>query len=285
MPFLLLLVVALVVFVLLVGAFVRPDDKQLSLFGDLYSVPLTAGNVEMVRLFIWRSRIFRAVGAIITIVGYLLLAWATGDVPLELSPFGVLAVGYGAGAIVGELTRPRLDDVRSASLERRTVSDYVTPWVWVPIMVLSLASVLFTALLPVWGSSIGQFDDVVSVNQVMMTSSGLLVLVLLGAAAARRAVQSPDPKGEPDRNAARHAIRSAAIGSVLGASLMTASVSFQMSFQSLFSLQGNVLAGVVSVLGALLGMAGFFLAIRTLPRFGFFRRNLPAVPASGQVAA
>ena len=281
--FLVLLVA--VVLIVVVGAFVRPDDKQLSLFGDLYSVPLTEGNVELLRLFIWRSRIFRAVGTMIAVALYSIVGWVTGNALLGINPFAAIALGYGAGAIVGELTRPQLDVARTASLERRTVSDYVTPWVLVPAAVLAGSSLVFTVLLPLWGSSIGQFDDVTSVGEVTATSAGLLAIMALGAVAARRAVQSPDPKGEPDRNAARHAIRSAAIGSILGVVLLLASVSFQITFQSLFNIDGSGIATAISVLCALLGMAGFFLAIRTLPRFGWWRSNLPQVPAAGRAQA
>ena len=121
----------------------RPSERHLALFGERYAVPVTDGNRRILGFAIWWSRLWRLLG---TLAAFGALALAGVWTEVEVHPLLTAGLGYGLGAAVGELARPR-PGVASprAMLARRGITDYVRPWVCAllgAVTVAALASIV-----------------------------------------------------------------------------------------------------------------------------------------------
>ena len=200
------------------------SDDDAAAFAAAYAVPPTEQNVELLRTTLQRSRRFRRIGGLLVVVPGVILASSAGFWTIVV----LFAAGFAAGSLTDELTRPRPRPARqTASLERRSVSTYVEPWV---LGVLALTAVAAAAQIASalrltpggeWfvyapGPSVGRWVTSMPSQRVIIALGGAAVaVVVLGAVMLRRLVRVPAPVEPPEQAAVQHAIRSATVVSVV----------------------------------------------------------------------
>lgn len=256
--------------------FGRPSATALALFSDTYSVPVTDENRALLERYIRGSRSLRMVGVLIA-TGLLGLVMATTDDSTNATFY--LGTGYGLGAVAYELGR-RAPGSGAAALSTRRLDDYVNPLInrlLLAIVVVGVAAYSLTLGFepqPDANASV-QVDGFRALGAAAI--GGLFVALVAG----RRIIRGPQPVISPAIDAAQHAIRTAGLMSLVGLALMTGSILCLGGFQLQQSHAPSWLATVVVAAGAPLGivgsLVGFFLAIRSLPRFAPFWRELPDV--------
>ena len=202
----------------------------------------------------------------------------------------MLGVGYALGATVGEVFRPRPapPDRRRASLDVRSITDYVRPWVLVG-MAMSTVALILTLLRylqldalhvdrvdPPWV----ELDRTAAIVLTTVLVLGAGITVVLGQFLARR----PQRVESGEIAAVEHAIRSSAIVSLSGCGLMlTGAGTMFLAMRVSWLASGTDVAfrslhGWVHVFGFLATFTGLMLSWRAIPRFAPFWRRLPAVP-------
>jgi hypothetical protein len=289
MAFAIQLVVAAVVVLAFAGLLLRwPTDRHVGLFADTYCVPVTAANHRVLALYIWWSRAWRFGGGAIGLIGGAIIGRVT-EVDAGDSWPVLIALGYGVGAAIGELVRPRprsLGGRRQAALERRGVGSYVHTWVGWAIATMSVASIV-SLLMYVdiaddhsvervrWG--LADSASVVAATVAALIAAALAMLV------ARRTARRPQPAEPAQFEAVHHAIRSAAIMSLLGAALMLvglATINTASQTALIDTDQSEAVRWIHNTLAFtafVAFVAGFLLSIRSIPRFGSPWRRVPVV--------
>lgn len=273
---------AVLVGVVLTG-FVRAGDTAVALFADAYSVPIDGHSRDLVERYVTSSRRFRLMG-VLGGIGFLVGYAVLNDGGTEI--VGPLATGYGVGAATFEaVRRPPKGGV--ASLARRRLYDYVRrPFVIGLWLTAGAASAVFAMALLFGGDLDAEDAARIEVfggrSQTETTVIGVasLAVTLLLASLARRIVRSPQPVVVASVDAAQHAIRSAGLISLVG--LMFWAVTGVGSAGTALAVDpespGWLRAMGWSLLPVVLttSVVGFFLTVRSLPRFAPFWRPLPA---------
>jgi hypothetical protein len=281
-------IVVLMAVALFNGALAWPTDRHLALFGSTYEVPITATNRRPLAMFIWWSRAWRIGGAVLAFVVARIIEAFSGTT--DVAGVLVLGVGYALGATVGEAFRPRpaRPDRPQASLDVRTITDYVRPWVLVAMavgavsMLLTLARFLQLDALPrdrddpPWI----ELDRTVAIVITSLLVLGAGTTVVLGQFLARR----PQRVESSDIAAVEHAIRSSAIVSLTGCGLMLTGVGTVVLMMRISWLSGGTdialrsLHGWFHAIGLVAMLTGLVLSWKSIPRFAPYWRQLPTVP-------
>lgn len=275
----------------------RPSDHSVAAFAKSYAVSLTSRNVEQLRTYIQWSRRWRLSG----VVAFAALVGVLDRTTESNSPqWWLLAIGYSAGSLVGELLRPddRPPDVSIATLTRRGVGDYVTMRFSAVVGAVFVASLVPAAYLLLTNP---QRPWIERANPPGSRPQDWFVIALAALScmisltcwlAARSLAQAPAPADTPDRQAARHAIRSSAIISVIGgATMIIGSIGIKLC-SAANTVNGYVDdSAVMSWLLALCTVAcmvgttwGAILTLTTIPRLAPFIGRLPTVPQPGPQA-
>ncbi len=268
---------AIFVLIFIVSGLVRPSDREVRRFAKIYTVPLTTRNVPTIRSTIQRSRRFRLLGALVAWLAGLALTLTT-----EVEPgWTLLLAGYVLGAVVAQLTSPR-PPTQKARLERRSVTDYVRPWLVGLASLTSLGAVAMTIRRAINGGSGTVYGVELSATSVVAVSIGLLAFIGLCAVIVNQVVDQPAPTVGPDVDAAMHAARSASLMSIFGIIVMTstATIGAATSVVGTESIEGLSLYALI--VSWFLGIVGFFLSVRSLPRF-LPNFDLPDMPVQGVV--
>lgn len=255
------------VFPLVVGTvfllgFRRPSDRVLAVFSDVYAVPVTAINRQLLEHYIRWSRTGRLTG--------LLAGLAVSVVMPDGSRMLWVIAGYGLGAVVAELTRPHVPG-SAATLRPRRMTDYVGR----ELIALLVVSATVVAVGLICGGLGGGRGDVRSDSLgVAAAAAGYLVLAIV---AAGRIVRAPQPVTDRHLDAAEHAVRSSALIALVGLSLLAVgqlgTVAWQMTMNGSLRSIGLVVVWV----SGLLALGGAVLTFRSLPRFAPFWRKLPEI--------
>ncbi|MEM8708525.1 MAG: hypothetical protein AAGE98_18820 [Actinomycetota bacterium] len=274
------------VFVVLIAAVVfitglfPPSATTLALFSDLYEVPITAENRPMLERYIRGSRICRMVGVLVAAAGLTVVVVTTDGGGNTLFYLGV---AYGLGAVAYELFR-RAPGPGGANLTRRHLDDYVNPWINRLLLVAIAVGVIVYVLSFVFEPRPDQTPSL-EIESYRTISTVALVGLAAAALAARRIVQAPQPVISPAVDAAQHATRTAGLMSLVGLALMAAGVVTAGAVEIGRSDAPTVFGDVVSIVGMSLSIVasflGFFLTVRSLPRFAPFWRKLPDVEPAG----
>ncbi len=194
----------------------RPDEWARGM-----GVELTARNEAFIRSYIARTRVLRAVGAavgVLTPVLYSAFTERTLPVPFDFGLFDAL-VGYLVGAVIAEITvRRPMAEVRTASLVRRVVADYL-PAGYTITMRASAAIAL--VLIPLFRTLPQRESDVAQVEMLPAILAGSMILVVLVGVEFLQhyLVGRPQPAVEADLLAADDAIRSASVHALAGAGI------------------------------------------------------------------
>lgn len=280
------MVFALVLFVVVVAValagFGRPSDTTLAAFSDTYSVPVDEESRPLLEKYIRGSRSLRMVGVA--------LGLATGSAVLALTDqsvnmTGYGAIGYGLGAVTYESFR-RAPGPGGATLARRRLDDYVAPMInrlLYAVTAFGIASWALSFMYAPDPAAASRFE----LNGYRVAGAVSIGCLVLAALAGRRIIRSPQPVISRSIDAAQHAVRTAGLISLVGLSLMASGV---LAFGGVEVVQGDPPLAVTIGLGwlgvplaVLASMLGFFLTIRSLPRFAPFWRRLP--PIEGQAAS
>jgi hypothetical protein len=287
------LVLVLIAVAVFNGALAWPTDRHLTLFASTYEIPVTAANRTPLARYIWWSRAWRIGGAMLAFVVARIIE-AFNDPTGFVDYAGVLAlgVGYAIGATVGEAFRPRpaRPDRPQASLDVRSITDYVRPWVLIAVAV-STVTLIVTLLRflrlegldprarrrdPMW---VG-LDPPTAIALVTLLVLGAGATLLLGQFLARRPLRIESS----EIAAVEHAIRSSAIVSLTGCGLLLTGVgtAFFMVQVSWLSSDTDIalrsLHGWIHAIGLVATFTGLMLSWKSIPRFAPFSRRLPAVP-------
>lgn len=271
----------------------RPSDRSVAAFARTYGVPLTPHNVDQARRYIQWVRRWRA-GATVAVT----LGAAAVTAVLERESFAwwlAVAIGYGAGTLVGELARPveRRTDRAAASLEQRRVGHFVSPrlpWVVVGVMAASFVPAVFLLIdNPVrpWNGVVDAPRDAGLRPQdwyVAVLVLASIVASVVAVAGARALARAPMPADTNDRMAARHAIRSAAILSVLAASMVVSGAVTAKLGNTAVLLDGDAstlvqwINSIAGIGGGLASLTALVATFTTIPRLAPLERRLPPVP-------
>lgn len=269
----------------------RPPGRSIAAFAKQYWVPLTPHNVEQLRRYIQWTRRWRLAGvaAAFSLAGI----W---NVVTERStsswvPF---VVGYGVGSMIGELTRPaeRPASTAIATLQQRTVSDYVSTTLIKTTIIVFIAGLVPAAYLLLSNPQRPWVDRIEPLGQ---RPQDWLVVLLVAASvataaacwlASRLLAQAPAPADSPDRQAVRHAIRTSAIISVFGVAIMTLGAIGAKLGGSAITMNNVVdrtevmswVLGVCTFGCGLVAIAGGLLTLTSVPHLGPFSGRLPTVP-------
>lgn len=274
---------AIVLVGVVVTGFLRAGDTAVALFADTYSVPIDDHNRELVERYVTSSRRFRLVGVLCG-VGYLVGYAIVSESGTEI--VGPLATGYGAGAATFELVR-RPPMGGAASLARRRLSDYVSAPFVIGLRLAAALTIGVFGLGLLFGGDLGagetpRLEVFGGRSDAATTAIGVVSLgvALLLALLARRIVRSPQPVVVASVDAAQHAIRSAGLISLVGLMYWTVT-GVGMAGAALAIDTGS--PGWLRVIGWSLlpvvlatSVVGFFLTVRSLPRFAPFWRTPPA---------
>lgn len=281
-------IVVLIGVALFNGALVWPTDRHLALFGSAYEVPITPDNRRPLAMYIWWSRAWRIGGAVVAFVIAQIVEAITDTT--DLAGVLVLGVGYALGATVGEVFRPRptRPDRPRASLDVRSITDYVRPWVLVAMAASAAATIVALArFLQLDAIHVDRVDPpwveldrttAIVITAVLLLGAG--ITVVLGQFLARR----PQRVESSEIAAVEHAIRSSAIVSLTGCGLMLTGVGTMFLATGVSWLASGTevalrsLHGWVHVIGFFATFTGLMLSWRAIPRFAPFWRRLPAVP-------
>jgi hypothetical protein len=252
-----------------------PSERHLALFGERYAVPVTDGNRWILGFAIWWSRLWRLLG---TLAAFGALALAGVWTEVDVHPLLTAGLGYGLGAAVGELTRPR-PGVASprAMLARRGITDYVRPWVCALLGAVTVAALASTvSFLVVLRSTDAAARRLLDASGPATALLGAAAIVVAGAsvASAHGLARRPQPVDALEREAAQHAIRSASIVSLLGGALLLVGTATVVAASGVVLIDGDLAEpirwahGLLLYLGIGGAVTGFFLGVRAIPRFG-----------------
>lgn len=278
----------------------RPTDRSVALFSDNYSVPLTSTNVELLRSYIWWSRAWRIGPTVLVVIVLDLVGLVDdgGNAPLDISVQLVITT-YAIGTLIGEFLRPRPDTstTATASMNRRSVTDFVSYW-FVGMCAAALTAVVVGAAwhLTHAGSDAGWFayapTDGIGWGQrfapwyVSVVGGGAVFIAVATWLTAIRLAQAPMMRVQSDRRAVDHAIRTAALLTIGGAALLAvAGIGYHLTNTATAASQGDGtvwqwLLGITKVVSALAALAGGYLTWTAIPRFSAIWRRLPDVPAA-----
>ncbi len=215
-----------------------PSDGPVVAFAEFYDIPLTNGNVEILRRTLRRSRVFRILGALFALAAlFAAVAIELVGAPGIWRILSAIAVGFALGSVVDELSRrPMIDESAptEASLDSRTVRTYVERRVLGAMVLTVVAAVgqiaVAWSLIPRSGwfmyapgddTPIG-FGSPLSLRQIVVWAALGASAVVLSLIALRRIVRAPAPvqHRRPDLAAAAHGVRTAGVLSVVGAILV-----------------------------------------------------------------
>lgn len=210
------------------------DARHVAGFAELYAVPLTTETTDLIRSTLTRTRRFRAIGAAATVTaGTITIARFAGWWSVGLwTVVGLVAVGFGLGLVVDELTRPDLSTSSPvATLERRSVRTYVERWV-IAFGVFMLAVVVVQLWFAI---DLGRVDGLLtpdttsngfSLRGQAVVAIGLFLAVVLSAIGLLlpRLVRRRFDATEPERAAVFHALRTSAVSALVGAALLVVGV-------------------------------------------------------------
>ena len=281
-------IVGLMAVALFNGALAWPTDRHLAMFGSAYEVPITPHNRTPLAMYIWWSRAWRIGGAAVAFVVATIIE-AVSDTT-DLAGALVLGVGYAVGATAGEAFRPRpaQTDRPRASLEVRSITDYVRPWVLVAIAISTVTTILSLARFLQLDALRGDRDDLSWVELDRTTAIVVASILLVGAgttvALGQFLARRPLRVEAADLAAVDHAIRSSAVVSLTGCGLLLtgAGTMFLATRVSWLSSGTDVawrwLHGWLHVVGFFATFTGLMLSWRAIPRFAPFWRRLPSVP-------
>lgn len=177
---------------------------------------------------------------------------------------------------------------RRASLDVRSITGYVRPWVLVAMAVSAVSTLLSLARFLELDAFPSDRDDPSWVELDRTTAiviTSLLVLgagttVVLGQFLARR----PQRIESNEIAAVEHAIRSSAIVSLTGCGLLLTGAGTMFLMMRVSWLTGGTdvvfrsLHGWVHVFGFAATFVGLMLSWKSIPRFAPYWRQLPAVP-------
>lgn len=267
----------------LATAFVGTSDRELQLFARLYEVPLTPTTSPLLRDFISQSRRHRLGGGFAAFTLVMILNLSGHDF---IDPLTSIPIGYGIGAIIGELRRdPTVSGgSRQASLQRRKLGDYVRPWLSALVALEAVLALGLGAVGLASGDPVSVFGPDRSAPFAVLVSGLLVAVVAAGALVGHRVVQEPEPAGPDDQVAARHAIRSAALVSLYGVLLMLTTSAVGIASATLFALTDSD-APIAVWLMVFVALIGFWTSLRALPRFSPIwrrRQHLPPLPSTTQ---
>lgn len=252
-----------------------PSERHLELFGERYEVPVTDANRRILGFAIWWSRLWRFLGTLVAF-GTLALAGIWTDVGVH--PLLTAGLGYGLGAAMGELTRPR-PQVASprATLTRRGITDYVRPWVCALLGAVTVAALASTV------SFLVVLRDTDATERRLLDTSGpatallgTVAIVVAGVSvmSALALARRPQPADALEREAAQHAIRSASMLSLLGGALLLVGTATVVAATGVVLIDGDLAEPVRWAHNLLLALGfggavtGFFLGVRAIPRVG-----------------
>lgn len=270
------------------GALAWPTDRHLAMFGSAYEVPITPTNRRPLAMYVWWSRAWRIGGAVVAfVVAQIIEAFTDAT---DLAGVLVLGVGYALGATFGEAFRPRpvRPDRPQASLDVRSITDYVRPWVLVAMAVSAVSTLAALARFLELDALPRRGDDPSWVELDRTTAIVITSLVVIGAGATavlgQFLARRPQRIESNEIAAVEHAIRSSAIVSLTGCGLMLTGVGTMFLMMRVSWLTGGTdvalrsLHGWVHTMGFFATFTGLMLSWRAIPRFAPFWRRLPAVP-------
>ncbi|MEM9200009.1 MAG: hypothetical protein AAGC53_00035 [Actinomycetota bacterium] len=267
----------LVVFVgILLTGLLRPSETTIALFSEMYEVPVTAESRPIVERYIRGSRSVRMVGVFIG-ASAMVAVTATTDGSTNATFY--LSVGYGLGAVAYELFR-RAPGSGGANLARRHLDDYLHPLINRLTYITTAVGVTVYVLHFIVDH---EPDPLATIQIVEYRTIGTVALagLLAAAVAARRIIQAPQPVISPAVDAAQHAIRSAGLMSLIGLSLMAAGIvnvgAVEVGRSDAPALLGDIVSWVGMTLAVVALILGFFLTVRSLPRFAPFWRKRPVI--------
>jgi hypothetical protein len=262
-----------------------PSERHLALFSDRYDVPVTDANRRILGFAVWWSRLWRVLG---TLAAFGALALAGIWTEVDVHPLLTAGLGYGLGAAVGELVRPRPQvSARRATLDRRGLTAYVRPWVVAVLGVVTATAFAATvSFLLVLRSADAAERRLVGTSGPAVALLGTAAVVVAGVSVAFAVLlaRRPQPVDVPEREAVQHAIRSASIVSLLGGALLLAGSAGSVAASGAALLDGDLAEPVRWANNLVLwtgfggALTGFFLGVRAIPRFGRPRR--PAAVAA-----
>jgi hypothetical protein len=181
----------------------RPSRLETGWFVTLHQIPLTKRNGPIVVDYLARTRRWRVYGVVgsVSVAGGVEYASSSTD----LNTFAVLFAGWFVGGVVAEvpLGARHVDGVRVASLERRTLSMYLSPGIARWIVCWALGTLGLLVVYGLVASAPG--------TRVASGVAVLAVLMLLSVSSMRAIVRRPQPAASSDVVAADDATRRAAV--------------------------------------------------------------------------
>ena len=265
--------VALVMLAQAVRLSVRPVSRaQVETFARRQHLTITAANGVLIVRSLGLTRRWRTLGLWTGIVcGFL---WALQDAEVTLN-FTAAFLGWFVGAVIAEWRLaglPRDSGPRSASLERRTVSRYLSRSAQV---VLGLALLVLAVSCVAVLLRAGATDGAVTLRALVWISATSLGLVLVGLT-LRRVATRPQPPSAPDLVAADDALRARAANVLAGSVIAAAGLPTAAMFELIGAQVGGDRAGWASAGLAVLLLElvlGFLVATSASPAT---RRPLPS---------
>lgn len=182
----------------------RPSRLEAGWFITLHQIALTNRNGPIIIDYLARTRRWRVYGVVGSISVAAGVEWASPST--HLNTVAVLFAGWFVGGILAEVPigPRRVEGVRVASLERRTLSMYLSPGVarWLVSWALGNAALLV---------AYGAMDSPPGTWRVGGGFGALAVLMLLSVWSMRVIVRRPQPAASVDVVAADDATRRAAV--------------------------------------------------------------------------
>jgi hypothetical protein len=274
---LLALVTILTLFaVLLLAQRLRPVERaEVEEVAELSDLDVTIDNVGLVVDAIARTRLWRTVGVLVAVAGcvgwVVVVAMREQRLTFELAFLLWGLIGYWAGSVVAELRTAQTDPgdgPRTASLERRELTDYVGSWAAVWPRRLGLAGAIAGALALATGSR----DP-----WVIGFGLGAAAISVAGLVVAQYVLERSRPDLAPDVAAADDAVRSRSLhaigGATVGIGIWAASIAVAGAILTLAARAVGddpsvVLAGETQLLGGLYALVLVVFCV-VLPVTGF----------------
>ena len=261
---------------LIVGHRLRPVERcEVEELAELSDLDVTASNVGLLVDAIARTRLWRTVGVLVAVAACVCwmaaVAMREQRLTFELAFLLWGLIGYWAGSVVAELRTAQTDPgdgPRTASLERRELTDYVGSWAAVWPRRLGLAGAIAGALALATGSR----DP-----WVIGFGLGAAAISVAGLVVAQYVLERSRPDLAPDVAAADDAVRSRSLhaigGATVGIGIWTASIAVAGAIlTALARAVGDdpsvVLAGQAELLGGLYGLVLVVFCL-ALPITGF----------------
>lgn len=222
-----LLAIVVVLGAIVVGIFHRVPDAEVESWASAHGLQLTPANRAPVARYLRNAHGCRTLGVMVGLF--------VASMPVVGHALGYmwLVVGYAAGAVIAELTRPRLAGGPAvASIVARDPAQYLparlrTAQVVVAACVVVLAG---TTYLTSWQNQPATYWD----TSAILLGGGTVSALAIGLGLQRWVVSRPQRAGAPDLLAADDAMRVQAVHSIAGATLgflflLLASVLFVLS--------------------------------------------------------